>query len=151
MNTSRSNYLRTFGDTVWIYPITDLDYVLGTTTRPYTRDGNNIVCSDFSNFMALYTEIFQRTEVTQPIGNTGYSLGVGTMLEDLGKELEFKLPGGQVLVRWRLVRQLTPQLVSAIPVPGNSPAGTIGYVTTFSSYPLGTSPILDNVLVVRTG
>jgi hypothetical protein len=147
---ARSKYLRTFGDTAWIYPIADIDYALSTTTHPYTRTGNNIVCSNFANFAAVYTDIFTRTTVTQPVGNVGYSLGVGTMLEDLGKDIEFKLTGGQVLLRWRLVRQLTPQVLGAIPVPGNSPAGTVGYITAFTSYP--PSPgILDTVLVVRTG
>ena len=42
---ARSKYLRTFGDTAWIYPIADIDYALSTTTHPYRRDGNNIICS----------------------------------------------------------------------------------------------------------
>lgn len=147
---TRSKYLRTVGNTVWLYPIADIDYALATTTYPYRRDGNNIICSDFANLVNIYSAIFARTTVTQPVGNTGYTLGVGSMLEDLGKDIEFKLTGGQVLVRWRLVRQLTPQVLGAIPTPGNSPAGTVGYVTTFTSYATATGD-LDAVLVVRTG
>lgn len=64
------------------------------------------------------------------------------------------LNDGQVIIIWRLVKQLTRQLPSTdISAPGNSPPGTIGYVTTYCSYggPGGAYPILDDAMVVRTG
>jgi hypothetical protein len=122
-----TQYLRSFADTVWIYPTADLEYALSTTTVPYTFDGTHIVCSSMTDLIALYTAVFDRTAVTQPVGNAGYSLGVGSHLQDLGKELLW-LVNGHAVLKWRLLKQLTPQLPArVIPVPGNSPADTIGY------------------------
>ena len=74
----------------------------------------------------------------------------------MGDEIRFRLTNGNVVVIWRLVKQLTPQLPSTvIPVPGNSPNETIGYITTFCSYGSGVnggySVGLDDVILVRVG
>jgi uncharacterized delta-60 repeat protein len=87
----------------------------------------------------LYDEIFTRTAITQPIGNEGYSLGVGTILLDLTNELYFKLSGSdELIVTWRLTEQLTDQ--STLPVSGDSPTGTVGYLTRFENWPIGQRP-----------
>ena len=103
-----------------------------------------------SNPVAQPTEIIDRTAITQPVGNTGYSLGAGTQLEDMGNEIIWQIQGGQEVIKWRLMRQLTPQLpATVIPTPGNSPNGTIGYGTTWVAY--RNYPQLDEVMFVRVG
>jgi hypothetical protein len=131
----RTTYV-TVNDTTWLYPEINVTRALATTTFRHTYDGDFITCPDILSIGGIYNAIFVSTAISQPINNAGYSLGVGTLVEDLGKELRFRLTSGQVIIVWRLVRQLTPQQpATVIPVPGNStPNGTIGYITTFISY-----------------
>ncbi len=146
-----SNFL-TVNNTVYLYPQSDIDIALANTSYTYTFDGTNIVCPDLTNLYGVYGDIINQTLITQPIGNQGYSLGVGTSLQDLGKEIQFVLSGGEIVLKWRLVKQLTPQVpYTYIPVPGNSPADTVGYVTVFTSYSVKPFDFADIVLVVRTG
>lgn len=147
----RSKNLITIIDTAWLYPIADIQTALRNTSRPYTFDGTNIVVADWTTFIALYSDIFDQTAITQPVGNVGFSLGVGTMLEDRGKSIYFKLPSGLILLQWQLVKQLTRQVPGAIPSPGSSPDGTIGYVTVYTSYPRVSGLPIDNVMVARLG
>jgi hypothetical protein len=131
----RTTYV-TVIDTTWLYPEINVTRALATTTYKYTYDGDFITCPDIASIAGVYEAIWNSTAVSQPINNAGYSLGVGTLLEDQGKELRFRLTSGQVIIVWRLVKQLTPQQpATVIPVPGNStPNETIGYITTFISY-----------------
>jgi hypothetical protein len=146
----RVAYFLTIVNTAWIYPMSDLQYVLDRTTIPYTFDGTFLVVDNLANLVLLYGEVYNRTAVTQPVGNPGYSLGVGTQLEDMGNEIIWQVQDGLQVIRWRLMRQLTPQLpATVIPAPGNSPNGTIGYGTTWVAY--GNYPSLDEVMFVRVG
>jgi len=131
----RTTYV-TVNNTTWLYPEINVTRALATTTYQYTYDGDFITCPDIASIAGVYSDIWNSTAVSQPVGNDGYSLGVGTLLEDQGKELRFRLTSGQVIIVWRLVKQLTPQKpVYVIPNPGNStPNETIGYITTFISY-----------------
>ena len=144
-------------DTVWLYPEINIARALATTTSKYTYDGDFITCPDIQNIAGVYSAIFDSTAQSQPIDNVGYSLGVGTLLEDQGKELRFRLTSGQVIIVWRLVKQLTPQKpATVIPDAGNStPNGTIGYITTFISYGRAAlSPYpstFDDVNLVKSG
>jgi hypothetical protein len=150
----KSKYLQTIIDTTWLYPMTDIQVTFVTTSVDYNFDGTNIICKTFADIQQLYTDFVNQTSNSQPIGNAGFSLGVGTMLEDFGKDIYFKLSNGMSVIHWRLVKQLTPQLPqNVIPVPGNSPPETIGYVTTWTSFG-NENPapsIFDLPLVVRTG
>ena len=105
---STSSYVTIF-NTVWIYPPSDVDAALATTTYSYTRVGNIIICPDMDTMTGIYTDIYNRTSITQPVGTVGYSLGVGSNLLDMGEDLYFQLPGGIDVIHWRLVRQVTPQ------------------------------------------
>lgn len=139
-------------DTNWIYPPNEVDVVLQQTTVPYHREGNVITCSTFNQIVQLLTDIYNYTTTTQPIGNVGYSLGVGTSLKDMGREVVWKLSSGETVLIWRLVKQMTPQEpYTVIPVPGNSPMGTIGYLTVFTSWANSNRPniYVDGVLVAR--
>jgi len=152
----RNNYV-TVIDTTWLYPEIDITRALATTSFKYTYDGDFITCPDIASIAGIYDAIFNSTAVSQPIDTAGYSLGVGTLVEDQGKELRFRLTSGQVIIVWRLVKQLTPQKPeTVIPNPGNStPNGTIGYITTFISYgraALSPNPsTFDDVNIVTTG
>jgi len=70
----------------------------------------------------------------------------------MGRELQFLLTNGELIVTWRLVQQLTPQ-TNIIPSPGSSPNETIGYITVFNSYGdvAGYNAGLDDVQIVRLG
>lgn len=146
----------TVGSTAWLYPISDIKIALAKTTYTYTYDGDFIICPNMTSLIGVYTDIFNQTAITAPSANPGFSLGVGTLLEDMGKEIRFKLTNGEVVVTWRLVKQLTPQQpATVIPVPGNSPNLTVGYTTTFVSYGSGPNGgydnSLDDVQVLRVG
>ena len=152
----RKDNFRTVLDTVWLYPEVDVQAGLAATTHPYTYDGDFITCPTLNDIIGVYADIYYKTTISQPVGNIGYALGVGTLLEDQGRELRFRLSSGEVVVVWRQVKQLTPQLPShVINNPGNSPNNTIGYVTTFCSYDSGNNVAfnagLDNVNVIRVG
>ena len=151
--SSRSKYFRTVFDTVWLYPTADIQRGLAATTYKYTFNGDVITCPDITNLIGVYNDIYAQTANSQPVGNVGFSLGVGTFLADLGSEIRFALEGGAVVILWRLSKQISPQTTPPIAVPGNSPNGTIGYVTTFVS--MGNSAAitagLDPAYVVRTG
>ncbi len=144
----------TINNTCWIYPPADVEYALSTTTYPYRRVDNRVICPTLDDFINVYTDIVLRTQETQPIGNAGYSLGVGTMLQDLGKEFYFELEGGRLITSWRLTKQLSPQTSPAVATPGDSPPDTIGYVTIFNAYGADVRSVsinLDPMQVVRIG
>ena len=153
---TRQNLFITVANTSWIYPTADIKAGLAATTYKYTYDGNFIICPNMTSLIGVYNDIYNQTTVSQPSGNVGFSLGAGTLLEDMGKEIHFKLSTGELVLTWRLVKQLTPQQpATVIPVPGNSPNLTVGYITTFVSYGSGTNGgyanNLDDVQVLRLG
>lgn len=151
---NRVRYMVTVGDTTWIYPIEYVERALTTTIIPHTYDGVNIVCNDVSGVINLYSEIFNLTAIAQPVGNTGFSLGVGTLLQDYGREIFFRNVRGDFFIHWRNVKQLSPQTTPPVNVPGNSPVDTIGFVTVNASYNNNENPspsVLDKSLTVRLG
>lgn len=153
---TRQNLFITVSNTSWLYPTADINTALAKTTRSYKYDGNCIICPNLATLIGVYTDIYNQTVISQPTGNVGFSLGVGTLLEDMGKEIHFKLSTGELVLTWRLVKQLTPQSpATVIPSPGNSPNLTVGYITTFVSYGNGANGgyanDLDDVQVLRLG
>uniref|UniRef100_A0A6C0DS15 Uncharacterized protein n=1 Tax=viral metagenome TaxID=1070528 RepID=A0A6C0DS15_9ZZZZ len=163
---TRKNLFITYGNTVWLYPQVDIEAALATTTYPHTYDGDFITCPDMTALAGVYYDIFAQTAASNPTpppvpvggGNPGYTVGVGTLLQDMGRELRFRLSGGEVVVVWRLVKQLTPQRNPplAFGVYGQSLNETVGYTTTFLSFgvPPNTGPgsgVFDEVNLVRVG
>jgi len=151
----RNNLFITVGNTVWLYPQVDVNAGLATTTHPHTYDGDFITCPDMTSLIGVYYDIYYQTAVSNPGGtNPGYTVGVGTLLQDMGRELRFCLTGGEVVVLWRLVKQLTPQRNPplAFGVYGQSLNETVGYTTTFCSFGNNATPTnLDEVNLVRVG
>jgi hypothetical protein len=131
---------------MWLYPEEDILAAMATTNYQYTFDGTIIICPDVTNLEGLYNDIFLQTAISQPIGNPGFTLGVGTICQNFGKTIYWQAPNGNTLIKWQLVKQITPQSVSYIPVPGNSPNETVGYITTLNI--LGANSILDGSFVV---
>lgn len=124
------SYFITATDTFWLYPITNINSVLNTIA--HSRIGNRIIFATKNDLIIFYDDVFASTAVSQPIGNTGYSLGVGTIVEDLQTELYLELPNNILMVTWRFVKQISKQ--SSLPAGGNSPNNTIGYATTVSNW-----------------
>ena len=76
-----------------------------------------------------------RTEVSQPIGNPGFSVGVGTVVRaKMNDKIIWKLDSGITVVEWVLMHQITSQ--STLPSGGNSPDGTVGYGTIYCDWNL---------------
>jgi hypothetical protein len=138
-------YIQTIVATMWLYPPTDVEKALATTTYTYTFDGIFITCPDIANLTGLYSDIFDQTAQSQPIGNVGFSLGVGTILENFGKKIYFQVPSGNTVIEWTLVKQLTPQ--SSLPpgVGGDSPIDTVGYITSYTT--IGSTAVFEGPYV----
>lgn len=119
-------------DTTWIYPIVDLDKVLLDGSLYVSKIGNTIRFNDIDQLYEFYSLVFQETSNSQPIGNVGYSLGVGTQLKDLQNTIIMELINGVKIIEWQLVKQLTSQL--DLPVGGDSPDNTEGYVVTYCDW-----------------
>jgi hypothetical protein len=149
-------YYITIINTVWVYPMVDIERALALTLIPYTFDGTNLVCQTTDDLIAIYLEIYNQTTISQPIGNVGYSIGVQSFLQDFGKNLYFKLPDGTVFVQWRLVQLVTPQTKApnnVIPTPGDSTPDVVGYVTVYTSFTRDSLPNdnMDPVNLARSG
>jgi hypothetical protein len=143
------NYYRTFVNTVWLYPQSDIAIAMASTTYTFTFDGTFIICPDMTNLLGLYNEIYLQTAISQPIGNPGFTLGVGTFCQNFGKTIIWQAPNGNTVLKWQLVQQITPQTTDYIPAPGSSPDNTVGYLTTYN--PIGPTPILDGAFVTLDG
>jgi hypothetical protein len=118
-------------NTMYLYPVDDVNPVVATGVDVRDR-GRRLVFESMEDLYEKYNMVFERTAVSQPTGNIGYTLGVGTMLKDLGVTVRWELSSGLVVTTWRLVRQLTSQ--SDLPVGGDSPNGTIGFVTIYADW-----------------
>lgn len=127
-------------DTIWLYPQFDLDYVTGiapglSPSISFTKSENTYTFETFSDLTNFYDQLFISTEVNQPVGNEGYSLGVGTITRaKANQKLYFKLESGITVVEFHLMTQITNQ--SDLPSGGNSPDGTIGWGLTYCDWNL---------------
>ncbi len=135
---SNTPSFQTITNTNWLYPPSDIDIALLNTTTPFTQVDNVLYFESIADMGTVYDEIFEQTAISQPIDNQGYSLGVGTILLDLYTELFFKLDTEELIVTWRLTKQLTNQ--ADLPTPGESPDGTIGYLTVYENWPVEQRP-----------
>lgn len=137
--TNLNDYISVI-DTNWIYPKIDLQYVIDTTpgltpSIPFTYTGNVLSFPTLNDLVLFYSEVYLRTEVSQPVGNPGFSLGVGTrMRAKMNDRIIWKLDSGIKVVEWVLMYQLTSQ--STLQVSGNSPDGTVGYGTIYCDWNL---------------
>lgn len=118
-------------NTIWIYPQYDLDVAIsnakgGSPSIPFVQTENSLSFPTLNDLELFYEVLFLQTEVSQPIGNTGFSLGVGTILRaKRNSRFYLKLDSGITVAEWTLMTQITNQ--SDLPVGGNSPDGTVGW------------------------
>ncbi len=150
---------RASGSTTYLYTKEAIEQALALTPFPHTFDGTNIVCPTMTDLIEVYYAIWYRTKLANPDPNNpdggGYSCNAGTLLQDMGENMQFMLPNGEVVVKWRLVKQLSPQTNPPVSSPGLSPVGTVGFVTTFCGYGASaagdTGYVLDPPSVIRMG
>lgn len=126
---------KTVLNTIWLYPVADVNSVLEdfrNSSPAIVEEDKRIVFEDIGHLYDFYNEVYESTEVAQPVGNVGYSLGVGTRLRDLGITVHLELANGLRVVTWRLVEQLTSQ--ADLPAGGDSPDGTVGFVLIYCDW-----------------
>lgn len=135
-------------NTIWLYPQADIDTHLATYTISgnvyskglspsvsFTKNGNEYSFVSLGALVYFYEEVYNYTSISQPIGNAGYSLGVGTRTRANRKDkIILKLDSGIKVVEWALMTQLTSQ--SSLPVGGNSPDGTVGWGNIYCDWDL---------------
>jgi hypothetical protein len=119
-------------NTLWLYPVSYVNDSISELEIIVEKDKKTIIFEDMTSLYSFYTDIVDRTIEAQPIGNAGYSLGVGTKVRDLGVTINLVLESGLKVVTWRLVEQLTSQ--NDLPVGGDSPDGTIGFMAVYSDW-----------------
>lgn len=120
---------KTILGTAWLYPESDVEeaYNILSSTMTITRSGNDYIFLTLPDLVTFYNEVFSRTAIDQPVGNIGYTLGVGTILRGLRGVLNLKLQSGVTVVKWALMKQITSQLDLPPGIGGSSPDDTIGY------------------------
>ncbi len=115
----------TYINTIWLYPMADIQSVIDTTSINFTQNGSDYIFSSLQDLADFYDEVYSETANSNPGSNPGYSLGVGTVCESLRDQIFLKLSNGHIVVKWQLMKQITNQ--SDLPAGGDSPNGTIGY------------------------
>ncbi len=128
-------YYRTIINTIWIYPIVDVNYIFDILSQSISivRVGNNYNFNTLQDLIDFYEAVYVRTSIQQPTGNAGYSLGVGTILKSKRKRINLNF-NGLTVVKWVLMEQITNQ--SDLPSGGSSPDGTIGYGSVYLDWNL---------------
>jgi hypothetical protein len=124
----------TITDTMWLYPVYDVNTAIEAHGIQPKDKGRRLVFQDMASLYAFYEQVFMQTAISQPVGNVGYSMGVGTVLKDLGVTVNWELESGLKVVTWRLVEQLTSQSELPPEHVGDSPDGTIGFVTIYADW-----------------
>jgi hypothetical protein len=123
-------YWETLTDTAYLYPKSDLADALDVTNVQYTKEGNRYIFANLVDLDLFHYDVWYRTSLSQPLGNTSYSLAVGTQLEGSFDEVHLDLENGTRIITWQLMKQLTSQ--SELLNGGDSPDGTIGYGAIYS-------------------
>ena len=121
-------------NTIWLYPMVDIQSTINSTSIVFTQSGSDYIFSTLQDLADFYDEVYSATAISQPIGNVGYSLGVGTVCESLRDQIFLKLSNGHIVVKWQLMKQITNQ--SDLPSGGDSPIGTIGSGLTYCDWNL---------------
>ena len=164
-------------DTIWLYPQADLDTYISTytitgntyQTAPglspsvtFTKNGNVLSFPTVQQIVTFFSGVYLVTELSQPVGNPGFSCGVGTRTRAKKQDrIILQLDSGIKVVEWALMTQLTNQ--SELPVGGDSPVGTVGWANIYcdwdtdgiqdpnSSAAAGYSNLIDGLVFARIG
>jgi hypothetical protein len=125
----------TYYNTAYLYPHVNVDPVISQykgLSPSLVQQDNALIFGNLTHLYEFFEDCYLSTADSQPVGNAGYSLGVGTRLKDLGETLHLDLSSGLRIITWRLVEQLTNQ--TSIPVGGDSPNRTIGFIPIYSDW-----------------
>ncbi len=125
----------TYYDTAYLYPHINVDPVISQykgLSPSLVQQDNVLIFSNLSHLYNFFEACYLSTADSQPVGNAGYSLGVGTILKDLGETLHLDLGSGLRIITWRLVEQITDQ--DSLPTGGDSPNRTIGFIPIYSDW-----------------
>ena len=115
----------TVTDTAYLYPIQDIETVVAATGIEFERTGNRFVFQSLEDLVSFYYAVYQQTALSQPDGNTGYTMGVGTRLTGSSDEIYLDLANGVRVIVWQLMTMVTPQW--ELEVGGSAPDGAHGY------------------------
>lgn len=116
-------------DTNWLYPVSNINAVIEENEIEAAK---TLVFENMTDLYSFYEDVFNSSAISQPVGNVGYSIGVGTKLRDLGVTINLDLKSGLRVITWRLVEQLTSQ--NDVASGGDSPDGTIGFVVIYCDW-----------------
>lgn len=119
----------TIYDTNWLYPVSNVNAVIEENEMEAAK---TLVFENMTDLNSFYSDVFNSSAISQPVGNVGYSIGVGTKLRDLGVTINLTLKSGLRVVTWRLVEQLTSQ--NDVANGGDSPDGTIGFTVIYCDW-----------------
>jgi hypothetical protein len=114
-------------NTAYLYPAVNLEAALASTSLSIVQEGNRYIFATLEDLDQFYNEVWTQTAISQPVGNQGYSMGVGTQLASTGQEVRLELSNGTLVTLWLMMTQLTPQSANAPQWVGDSPQGTMGY------------------------
>lgn len=142
--------------TAWLYTRSNILAGLASYGRNYTFDGTVITAKTMVDVAEICYAIWDisRLEVDALLGENGdgYDLGYRSLLQEMGDEIHFKLPGGQTVLIWRQVRSLTDQSTLPIGNQGKTPVGTVGFIPVFVAQGIAnTFSEIDPVRVTRLG
>ena len=124
----------THTDTMWLYPVFDLNSAIAAHGIQPRDNGRRLVFENMTTLYDFYYQAFAYSAISAPGEGEGFDIGVNTVLKDLGVTLNWELESGLKVATWRLVEQLTSQSDLPLPNQGNSPDGTIGFVTIYADW-----------------
>lgn len=123
-----------------IYPMVDIKKSLSAVSVKYTFDDNMLIANSFNDLQTIYTEMVNQTL------SANYSIAVGSILQDMGHYLYFKVPNGNTYIKMRLVK-----LIKMGSSGANCPLDTVGYANVWTSYGDLAITYTDPVRIVRVG
>ena len=123
-----------FYNTAFIYTEANLQTAIETTSVSYRNEDNRFIFTSLEDVVSFYIDVVSASLESQPIGNQGYSMGVGTRLRGSRNEIFLDLEDGTRIIVWQLMTQLTSQEDNAPDWRGNSPKGTVGYGSVYCDW-----------------
>ena len=87
-------------NTAYIYPPINVEEAIALTQISFTIEDNRYIFATLPDLDGFYYDVWYRTSISQPAGNLGYSMGVGTKLAGSNQELHLDLADGTRIITW---------------------------------------------------
>ena len=132
-NKKVKSYITT--DMSYLYPVVNLNSALSDPSLYEERIGNTILFNNIEQLYDFYSTVY--TNSVSSNGGNAYSVGLGTQLKDMESDniiMRLSDVNDTKVIEWKLVKQLTSQSELDPSYQGNSPDGTVGYVTIYSDW-----------------